>query len=75
MDALAEPFEGPTLILLGRQDAEVGYRDAWRLVENYPRGTLVVLDRAGHYLPIEQEGLFRTLVHEWLDRVEESTRV
>lgn len=74
VDALAEPFAGPALILLGRQDSEVGYRDAWRLVENYPRGTFVVLDRAGHYLPIEQEGLFRTLVNEWLDRVEESTR-
>jgi pimeloyl-ACP methyl ester carboxylesterase len=64
-------FEKPTLILLGRQDAMVGYRDAWTLVESYPRATFALLDRAGHNLPIEQERLFAALVEEWLDRVEE----
>lgn len=29
-----------------------------------------VLDRAGHALGVEQESLFRTLIREWLDRVE-----
>ena len=66
------PFEKPTLILAGRQDAMVGYRDAWEILENYPRGTFAVLDRAGHNLQIEQETLFNALVNEWLDRVEES---
>ena len=68
----ASPFEKPTLILVGRQDAMVGYRDAWKILENYPRGTFAVLDRAGHNLQIEQETLFSALVNEWLDRVEES---
>jgi len=68
----APPFEKPTLILVGRQDAMVGYRDAWKILENYPRGTFVVLDRAGHNLQIEQETLFNALVNEWLDRVEEN---
>ena len=71
VDALPETFGGPTLIVAGRQDAIVGYRDAWRILENYPRGTFVVLDRAGHLLEIEQENLFHTLASEWLDRVEE----
>ena len=71
VDALPEPFGGPTLIVAGRQDDVVGYRDAWEIVENYPRGTFVVLDRAGHMLEIEQERLFQALVSEWLDRVEE----
>ena len=57
---------------MGRQDATVGYRDAWELIENYPRGTFAILDRAGHNLQIEQEGLFNALVNEWLDRVEET---
>ncbi len=74
VDALPEPFAGPTTIIAGRQDSEVGYRDAWRIVENYSRATFVVLDRAGHMLTVEQEGLFRALVSEWLDRVEEYTR-
>jgi len=68
----ASPFEKPTLILVGRQDASVGYRDAWEIFGNYPRGTFAVLDRAGHNLQIEQETLFSALVNEWLDRVEEN---
>jgi len=71
VDALAQPFPAPTLLLTGRQDSGVGYRDAWDILENYPRGTFVVLDRAGHFLTLEQKDLFQALMGEWLDRVEE----
>jgi pimeloyl-ACP methyl ester carboxylesterase len=71
VDALPNPCPAPTLILTGRQDSVAGYRDAWEILENYPRGTFVVLDRSGHFLGIEQEDLFHALVGEWLDRVEE----
>lgn len=71
VDDLPEPLASPTLIVTGRQDAAVGYKDAWHIVENYPRGTFAVLDRAGHVLEVEQAGLFQALVGEWLDRVEE----
>lgn len=64
-------YEKPTLFLAGRQDSVVGYRDAWAILENYPRATFAVLDRAAHNLQIEQSGLFSALVLEWLDRVEE----
>jgi pimeloyl-ACP methyl ester carboxylesterase len=70
VDALTEPLTAPALIISGRQDSIVGYRDAWKILENYPRSTFAVLDRAGHFLEVEQEGLFRALVGEWLDRVE-----
>ena len=72
VDAASAPFEKPTLILTSRQDAWVGYRDAWEILENYPRSTFAVLDRAGHNLQVEQETLFNALVNEWLDRVEEN---
>lgn len=65
------PFLAPTLILTGRQDNICGYRDAWEVLELYPRATFAVLDRAGHILRGEQEPLFIALVNEWLDRVEE----
>jgi pimeloyl-ACP methyl ester carboxylesterase len=65
-------FEKPALILTGRQDHFVGYRDSWTILENYPRATFAVLDRAGHGLHIEQVTLFNALVSEWLDRVEET---
>jgi pimeloyl-ACP methyl ester carboxylesterase len=70
-EADLHPFEKPTLILAGRQDTHVGYKDAWNILEKYPRATFAVLDRAGHALGVEQEGLFQALIHEWLERVEE----
>jgi pimeloyl-ACP methyl ester carboxylesterase len=70
VDALPEQFAGPTLIVMGKQDSVCGYRDAWDILGNYPRGTLAVLDRAGHGLVVEQRFLFHALVSEWLDRVE-----
>jgi pimeloyl-ACP methyl ester carboxylesterase len=71
VDTLPEPFGGPTLMLMGRQDSSCGYHDAWSILENYPRGTFVVLDRAGHGLMVEQSDMFNALANEWLDRVEE----
>lgn len=71
VDKLATPFPAPTLILTGRQDATLGYQEAWSILDNYPRATFVVLDRAGHLLAIEQRGLFHSLADEWLNRVEE----
>ncbi len=64
-------FGGPTLILTARQDHLCGYRDAWDLLDNYPRATFAVLDRAGHFVNIEQDRLCHALMREWLDRVEE----
>ena len=69
IDQLEEPFGKPSLILVGRQDTEVGYRDQFKLLDNYPRASFVVLDKAGHNLQIEQEELFNSLVREWLERI------
>ena len=74
VDTLPEPFHGPTLMLMGRQDSSCGYHDAWSILDNYPRGTFVVLDRAGHGLMFEQRKLFNALVNEWIDRVEENVQ-
>jgi pimeloyl-ACP methyl ester carboxylesterase len=70
VDAIGEPFEGPTLVVAGRQDSVVGYRDSLRLLERYPRSTFAVLDAAGHMLEGERPGLLTALVDDWLDRVE-----
>lgn len=68
-----QPFRRPTLILTGRQDMDVGFRDAWnQLLDGYPRATFVALDRAGHGLPVDDERLlFMALVRDWLRRVVE----
>ncbi len=70
VDKNAKKFIHPALILVGRQDSVVGYKDAWDILDNYPRATFAVLDRAGHNLQLEQEELFQCLVKEWIDRVE-----
>lgn len=66
------PFERPSLVVAGRQDSVTGYRDAWTVLEHYPRATFAVLDRAGHGLEPEQPAVFRALMVDWLDRVEEN---
>ncbi len=70
-DELSARIEAPALIVAGRQDSIVGYRDGWPILEHLPRATFAVLDRAGHALEREQSALFKALAGEWLDRVEE----
>lgn len=72
VDKLNNKFDKPVLILLGKQDNCVGYKDAWNILENFPRATFAVLDRAGHNLQIEQEKIFNSFTAEWLVRVNES---
>lgn len=67
-------LEAPTLIVTGRQDTITGYADAWPLLDNYPRATYAVLDRADHDLPIQNDALYRALVSDWLDRMEEMAK-
>lgn len=64
-------FYAPTLIVCGRQDETVGYRDSLRLLELYPRSTYVVLDRGTHGLPVDETGVFEALVRDWITRVHE----
>lgn len=74
VDRLEKKFNKPTLMTLGKQDSGVGYKDAWGILDNFPRATFAVLDRAGHNLQIEQDEMFNCLVNEWLRRVEEAIK-
>ena len=64
-------LDAPTLIVTGRQDTMTGYADAWSLLDDYPRATYAVLDRADHDFPVQQHTLYQALVADWLTRVEE----
>lgn len=72
LDLATARFDGPSLVVTGRHDSNVGFRDAWRLAQQFTRSTHVVLDRAEHGLPIDQQPLFAALVHDWLDRLDEA---
>ncbi|BFH63327.1 alpha/beta fold hydrolase [Paenibacillus azoreducens] len=72
LEVLDTPYDRPVLIMAGRQDHVVGYRNQWNFACEYPRASFVMLDRAGHNLQIEQSRIFSVSVEEWLDRVTES---
>ncbi|MFC0190041.1 alpha/beta fold hydrolase [Fictibacillus aquaticus] len=65
-----EEFAKPSVFLVGRQDHVTGYKDAYDILDKYPRATFSILDTAGHNLHIEQPELFNVHIGEWLDRVE-----
>lgn len=68
IDVGSDTCELPTLIVAGRHDSVVGYRDAVELIGRYPRASLAVLEGAGHALMHEQPALFAALVADWLGR-------
>ena len=70
VDRVGDPFDRPSLIVVGRQDDVVGYRDALSIVDRYPRAAVAVLDAAGHSLEGERPEMIAALVGDWLDRVE-----
>lgn len=65
----ASIFDGPSLIVAGRQDSVSGYLDAMDLMPRFPRASLAVLDAAGHALAFERPEIFRSLVLDWLERL------
>lgn len=66
VDELDAPFMKPCLIIVGKQDTEVGYKDQFKLLEKYPNATYCALNKAGHNLQIEQPELFQSIVKNWL---------
>ncbi len=60
------------MIVVGRQDNVVGYKDTLTLLDSYPRATFAVLDRAAHNPQIEQIQLVHALFSEWLERIIEA---
>ncbi len=69
IDSLDRPYEKPVLIFLGMQDQSVGYRDSFKLADNFPRGDFIVLDGAGHMLQIEKEEEFSYHTERWLRKL------
>jgi len=70
--AAEESFTKPALVIAARQDTTVGYRDAWEILERYPRATFAVVDRATHGWPTETTDLLAALVDDWLERIEKA---
>lgn len=67
-------YDRPALIVTGRQDAVVGYRDQEALVELLPQATHALLDRAGHNIACDQPDLVSALLREWASRTRAAAR-
>ncbi len=64
-------FQGPTVIITGRQDHVVGFQDQIALSNHYTRSTIAVLDRAGHNAHLDQQEITGSILEEWLVRMAE----
>lgn len=62
-------FNGPSVIVAGRQDRMSGHLDSVDLLDEFPRATLAVLDASGHGLAWERPELLEVLVKDWLTRL------
>lgn len=69
VDKLDVPFENPCLIIVGKQDTEVGYKDQFQLIDIYLDATYCAINAAGHNLQIEQPELFGDIVGQWLTNI------
>ncbi|WP_158688056.1 MULTISPECIES: alpha/beta fold hydrolase [Actinomycetes] len=58
---------GRHLMVTGRQDHLVGWRDQLALLDHYPHLTLAVLDGAGHNVHLDQPAAVHALLGDWLD--------
>jgi pimeloyl-ACP methyl ester carboxylesterase len=65
-DPDAVEFDGPLLVMTGRHDSVVGYREQAALVDRYPKATYLVLAGTGHALPHERPELTAALIADWL---------
>lgn len=72
-EEVAPAFEGPVLLVAGRQDHVVGFQDQLGLLAHYPHATCVVVDGAGHNVHLEQPGLVESAVRDWSVRAASGT--
>lgn len=71
-DMLVEPtraYDRPGLIVLGRQDLYVGWKDQMARLRHYPRTTAVVLDGCGHNAHLEHPEVVGAHIRSWLDEL------
>jgi pimeloyl-ACP methyl ester carboxylesterase len=67
--AALDEWDGPALVVCGRDDHWVGFEDAARLCRHLRRCELVVLPECGHLLPFEEPARWRALLLGWASRL------
>lgn len=62
-------FDKPACIMTGKQDHVLGYDSTYKILDKFPRATFAIVDCAGHNLQIDNEGMFNSLLIDWLWRI------
>ena len=70
VDDIESPYDMPALFLVGKNDTEVGYRDAFSLMDQYVDSTYVAISHTGHNMQIEAPDLFAANVTLWLENTQ-----
>lgn len=65
-----EPYTKPVVIITGRQDFIVGYRDQFNILDHYPHGTYAILDDAGHNAHLDKPDEVYFLLYDWVKRIQ-----
>ena len=66
VNELLKPYRKPCLIIVGKQDTQVGYKDQFELLSQFPNATYCAINGAGHNMQIEQPEFFDQIVTCWL---------
>ena len=61
-----KPYKEPALILTAKYDIAVGYEAQFSWLSDYPKGTYLVIDGAGHNVHVDQPEAFTYAVAGWL---------
>ena len=70
IDEIKEPFDNPTLFIAAKQDHIVGYKDINKILDNYSRASVCIIDEAGHNVEIEKIKIIEVLTLDWLERIQ-----
>lgn len=68
-------FDGPALLIVGRQDHVVGFEDQLALAGHYGNCTVSILEEAGHNAHLDQPEQTGALLDAWLADVEARLRL
>ncbi len=66
INELPRPYRKPCLIIVGKQDTQVGYKDQFALLSQFSNATYCAINGAGHNMQIEQPEFFEQIVTCWL---------
>lgn len=61
-------YDGPTLLLTGKNDRAVGYKEQFTWLDIFKRATYIVIDGAGHNIHVDRPDVFRDTIQGFINQ-------